>query len=409
MKTVDSKKVGDIVLVKDDIGNPSEFIVIQKGLPSSKYDAACDGIWLMRKYAIGPSNFSSISNNYSGSALYLALSYYYPMDTDLKKVARYAPTLYYDTSSSSGGSFETRGSYAFSFSAGELGFTASDNANLPVIGTQLNYFKTKANRICYLKTGQAVDYWLRCPVKGTTDQAFYLTAAGALATASIKDSHYLRPVLIVDPSVPIDDNNLLLANIAPVITSSLSGDRGTLTNGFTVNYSVDDTDAADALTVTLTLDSRTVQSFSGVRKRQETYTLGGTDWLKLTNGKHTFNIMVNDGTETTTHTITFTRNCTSLDLTLLNPLQTGSPISKMNLKLVGNIPSDAILTAEASNNALDAQPVWEDITARVKSGLNHVFENKTFEQGSAFNFKISLKRGTTNTGGFIEKVICEYE
>lgn len=40
----------------------------------------------------------------------------------------------------------------------------------------------------------------------------------------------------------------------------------------------------------------------------------------------------------------------------------------------------------------------------VKNKVNYVFFNKTAEAGFAFNFKVGVKRGDSNTGGYITKV-----
>ena len=57
-----------------------------------------------------------------------------------------------------------------------------------------------------------------------------------------------------------------------------------------------------------------------------------------------------------------------------------------------------------TNNAKDTTPVWEDATADVKNGANHVFTNKTAANGFAFNFKLSVERGASDTGGYISNI-----
>ena len=60
--------------------------------------------------------------------------------------------------------------------------------------------------------------------------------------------------------------------------------------------------------------------------------------------------------------------------------------------------------AEVTNNALDSSPVWQDATTEVKKGVNIVFENKTATNGAAFNFRVSVERGESGEGGYIEAV-----
>ena len=43
--------------------------------------------------------------------------------------------------------------------------------------------------------------------------------------------------------------------------------------------------------------------------RNETFTLEGNDWLKITDGTHSFTINASDGLNTATNEIVFTRDC----------------------------------------------------------------------------------------------------
>ena len=73
------------------------------------------------------------------------------------------------------------------------------------------------------------------------------------------------------------------------------------------------------------------------------------------------------------------------------------------MSVVGQIPAGAVYKVEATNNAKDTSPVWQDVTAEVKSGANIVFKNKTAVNGAAFNFRITVERGTS-AGGYISGV-----
>jgi hypothetical protein len=70
----------------------------------------------------------------------------------------------------------------------------------------------------------------------------------------------------------------------------------------------------------------------------------------------------------------------------------------------GSLPADAVLKVEVTNNGLDDSPVWEDCTADVKAGANHVFTNETQLSGWAFNFKVTATRGPSGEGGYINSV-----
>ena len=48
--------------------------------------------------------------------------------------------------------------------------------------------------------------------------------------------------------------------------------------------------------------------------------------------------------------------------------------------------------------------MWQDATTEAKKGVNIVFENKTATNGAAFNFRVSVERGESGEGGYIEAV-----
>lgn len=91
-------------------------------------------------------------------------------------------------------------------------------------------------------------------------------------------------------------------------------------------------------------------------------------------------------------------------VTLAEPLTVEGDITVAVLQVTGSIPDDAKFKAEVTNNALDSSPVWQDATTEVKKGVNIVFENKTATNGAAFNFRVSVERGESGEGGYIEAV-----
>ena len=48
--------------------------------------------------------------------------------------------------------------------------------------------------------------------------------------------------------------------------------------------------------------------------------------------------------------------------------------------------------------------MWQDVTTEVRKGVNIVFENKTATAGAAFNFRVSVERGASGEGGYIEAI-----
>ena len=128
------------------------------------------------------------------------------------------------------------------------------------------------------------------------------------------------------------------------------------------------------------------------------------NFQRILNGSHTIQIIVSDGKESTSASATFTKSVTSASVTLTTPLAVDGDITVAILQVTGSIPDDAVFKAEVTNNAKDAAPVWQDATKEVQKGTNIVFANSTAANGAAFNFRISVSRGASGTGGYIEAV-----
>lgn len=167
-----------------------------------------------------------------------------------------------------------------------------------------------------------------------------------------------------------------------------------------------DTDG-DTLTVTEKLDGKTARTRTGVASGTAlTFekTASAAGFQKILNGNHTITVEVSDGKETVSTSATFTKAVHAASVTLAEPLAVEGDITVAVLQVTGSIPDDAKFKAEVTNNALDSSPVWQDATTEVKKGVNIVFENKTATNGAAFNFRVSVERGESGEGGYIEAV-----
>ena len=194
-------------------------------------------------------------------------------------------------------------------------------------------------------------------------------------------------------------------NVAPAINAS-STSLGEKNAPFSFAYTVTDADG-DTLTVTEKLDGKTTATRTGLASGtaltfEQASTADG--FLRILNGSHTIKITANDGKESTSLNATFTKSVTSASVTLTTPLAVDGDITVAILQVSGSIPNDAAFKAEATNNALDDSPVWQDVTAEVRKGTNIVFENQTASAGAAFNFRISVERGASGEGGYIDSV-----
>lgn len=190
-------------------------------------------------------------------------------------------------------------------------------------------------------------------------------------------------------------------NTPPAITCPAE-EPGVKSDDFTVDYTVSD-EEGDPITVTESVDGIKLREFAAEESAQ-VFTLGGEDFLKLANGPHSLEIAASDGISRTVHEIAFTKEVTAASVTLTEPMEADGKITVCVLSVNGEIPEDADFTVEATNNGKDDSPVWEDCTAQVKAGMNHVFENETAQNGFAFNFRVAVQRGGSGQGGYITSV-----
>lgn len=201
-------------------------------------------------------------------------------------------------------------------------------------------------------------------------------------------------------------------NAYPVIASDTASgtDLGTKNAGFTLTYTVTDADG-DTVTVKEYLDDVLQRTYTATLGQSNTFqAVTAANYQKILNGAHTLKVVANDGkADSTPYIVTFAKKVTSASITLAEPLEADDAITVMVLNIVGALPVDAVLQVLVTNNAKDTTPVWEDATADIKSGANHVFTNKTAANGFAFNFKLNVSRGASDTGGYISSIGGAFE
>lgn len=194
-------------------------------------------------------------------------------------------------------------------------------------------------------------------------------------------------------------------NLAPtVVCSQTSGtDLGLKNTGFSVDYSVTDPDG-DEVTVTEAIDGAAQRTFKATPGETYTFMVTGETFMKVLNGDHTLTITANDTKADTVHKLLFKKEITAAMITLTDPVEADAKIAVCVLSVNGSIPADANFEVKVTNNGKDTTPTWEDCTNAVKTGANHVFTNNTQTNGWAFNFKVTVSRGASGQGGYINSV-----
>ena len=413
-----TKAVGSTVKLKVN-GTAKKFIVVHQGKPSSLYDDSCNGTWLLMKDIYENRVWQSGNiNKYESSDIhtYLNNTFLNLFESNIRDAIKQVK-IPYRKNGGSGGTDQSGANglsaKIFLLSGYEVGWTTSDYSYFPVDGAKLSYFEsgtgTSANnkRIANLN-GSAAYWWLRSPYTGLTGNVWDVNSNGSYDISSASRSRGIRPALILPSTLLVSDDGTVSTNTPPTITSTsgASGvNLGSKTAAFSFKYTPNDADG-DKLTVTEKLDGAVKKTRTNVTSgTQLTFECASTaaEFQKIPNGTHTITIEVSDGKASAAFTATFTKAVHKATITLKTPLAVSGDITAAVMSVVGQIPAGAVYKVEATNNAKDTSPVWQDVTAEVKSGANIVFKNKTAVNGAAFNFRITVERGTS-AGGYISGV-----
>ena len=400
--TLGNKSVGSIVKLKEN-GVLVDFYVAKHD-----YENGLNGsgrTLVVRKDCYDTRQWhTSNVNAYATSAIdtWLNSTYKNLLDADIRGVIG-TTKIKYTPGNTTVGTLERA---IFLLSVTELGKTAS-YANTE--GTALSI--ASSLQIAYLN-GSAVVQWTRSPGTSNTNGACCLNTGGNVNNNYCSNTHGSRPAFTLPSTLSVSDDGSVSVNTAPTISGSYATgtNLGTKTAGFNLTYTVADADG-DTVTVKEYLDN--------VLQRTYTATLGATNTFQcvtaanfqtVLNGAHTLKVVANDGkADSAAYTITFTKKVTKATITLASALPADDIIQVMVMTLTSSIPADANLKVLVTNNANDSSPVWEDATADIKSGVNHVFTNKTAANGFAFNFKLSVERGASDTGGYISNIGGAFE
>lgn len=408
-----TKAVGSIVKIKVN-GASKDFIVVQQGNPNtSTYDSSCAGTWLLMKDIYTTSTFGN-NNSYKDSSVhtYLNGTFYNLIDSNIRAAIKQVK-IPYQNGTGSGGSLATGSNglstKVFLLSGYEVGWTTSDNGYFPKDGVRLAYFGNSSGgnskRVAYNGSSAAI-WWLRSPRAHGGDYVWLVNTDGSHSSRWCINSYGVRPAFILPSELSVSDDGTVSVNTAPTITNTSGTQLGEKNAAFSYSYTVSDADG-DTISVTEKLDGKTVTTRTDIASGTVlTFEQASTEegFRRILNGSHTIQIVASDGKDSSSASATFTKDVTSASVTLKSPLAVEGDITVAVLQVTGSIPDDATFKAEVTNNANDAEPVWQDATTEVQKGTNIVFSNKTATAGAAFNFRVSISRGASGTGGYIEAV-----
>ena len=205
-------------------GVRKEFLVVHQGLPSSMYDASCNGTWLLMKdiYENRAWHNSNV-NKYETSDIntYLNGPFFNLFDSNIQGIIKQVKIPYRKNGGSGGvdqSGVNGLPAKIFLLSGYEVGWTTSDNSFFPQDGAKLDYFEsgtdTSANnkRIAYLN-GSAAYWWLRSPSTNTTNAVWRVLSSGNYRSLGPPSSIGIRPALVLPSDALVDDSG----NVTPPV------------------------------------------------------------------------------------------------------------------------------------------------------------------------------------------------
>lgn len=199
--------VGDIIQLRENLV-PVDYIVVHQGLPSSMYDASCDGTWLLRKDIAENRVWDSGNSNVLESSdiqSYLNNTWINRYDTDIRNAIKQVKIPYRQNGGSGGTDRNGANGLSCNFfplSGKEVGWDSSDNQYFPNDGAKLSYFldgtSSSANqkRVATLN-GSAAVWWLRSPYTYDTFRVWGVRSSGDCGVWGAGGTCGVRPALVL--------------------------------------------------------------------------------------------------------------------------------------------------------------------------------------------------------------------
>lgn len=212
---VNTLPVGTIIKINEN-GAPVEYLIVNQGLPSSMYDASCDGCWVLRKDIAEKMEFGP-GNDYKNSNIHSYLNgnwltrYSAGVLSQIKQVK-----IPYMNGTGSDGSVASgaNGLSCKSFLLGgyDLGWTSFEaGGTLPNDGVKLSYFdygeigSANKKRIANYN-GSADCWWLRDPTISNHNGIYCVEQDGSWKSWNWSSNYGVRPALVLDNTTLISQD-----------------------------------------------------------------------------------------------------------------------------------------------------------------------------------------------------------
>lgn len=244
-KMLGNVPVGTILHMKEN-GVYQDYLVVNQGLPSSMYDASCNGTWLLRNIIYNVLDWGDLAD-YRNSPIqtYLNSTFLGLFDGEMQDAIRQVRIPYWEGYGYAGhinvGS-NGLSCKIFLLGAYELGFsdTTTSTASPPVDGAKLAYFDSALNseRRVAKYNGNPFDWWLRSPDLPRNTSVCGITKSGSFIGYNLGSFPIgVRPALVCPPDLIVDDNNNILAATYPTPPASITVPTSAIPTGSTISVS----------------------------------------------------------------------------------------------------------------------------------------------------------------------------
>lgn len=199
-----------------------------------------------------------------------------------------------------------------------------------------------------------------------------------------------------------------IRNNMPPIIADRDKDLGEVTNSFEYSWSATDPEK-DKMTAVVYLDDRILKDRHAISDgANQTIKIDGMDMFKISRGKHTIRIVVEDDKGfNSTRTLTFTRVVNRLVMKLAgNGIETDGLAKRVLISTAGiHVAKGADVKYEVCNNSFDDSPTWEDATAMTMANKAFNFTNKDkVAEKAGVDIKVTITRGDAKGQSYISAI-----
>ena len=237
--------VGSVVYLNEN-NSPVPYLIVNQGIPSSSYDASCNGTWLLRQECVAEiTQWSNVNSYFSDTVL---SSYSATVQNTIKTVK--VPYCQFGTSNVKWGS-QGYSCKLFSLSIYELGFLQSDDPNyIMVDGAKLAYFgRNDAAGNETRATGQV--WWTRSVGRYYyNDYVLTISYYGQMSPSSLGPiANWGRPAMVMPTNLIVDDDGLISGETVPDPPSTITVPTQSIPAGSTISVSWDSVSGISSYTV----------------------------------------------------------------------------------------------------------------------------------------------------------------